>query len=128
MIALDTNVLVRYIAQDGGRQADIASQIIEAQLSEAEPGFVSLPVICELVWTLRTRYKRSRNDVGAAIMLLMNARQLVVDQQDVIAKAIHDDRADIVDAIIHLIGQSADCTKTVPFDRQFARLPGVELL
>ena len=128
MIALDTNVLVRYIAQDGGKQADIATQIIEAQLSEAEPGFVSLPVICELVWTLRTRYKRSRNEVGAAIMLLMNARQLVVDQQDVIAKAINDDRADIVDAIIHLIGQSADCTKTVTFDRQFARLPGVELL
>ena len=128
MIALDTNVLVRYIAQDGGKQAVIASQIIETQLSEAEPGFVSLPVICELVWTLRTRYKRSRNDVGAAIMLLMNARQLVVDQQDVIAKAINDDRADIVDAIIHLIGQSAGCTKTVTFDRQFARLPGVELL
>ena len=128
MIALDTNVLVRYIAQDGGKQADIATQIIEAQLSEAEPGFVSLPVICELVWTLRTGYKRSRYDVGAAIMLLMNARQLVVDQQDVIAKAIHDDRADIVDAIIHLIGQSADCTKTVTFDGKFARLPGVELL
>ena len=128
MIALDTNVLVRYIAQDGGKQADIATHIIEAQLSEAEPGFVSLPVICELVWTLRTRYKRSRNDVGAAIMLLMNARQLVVDQQDVIAKAINDDRADIVDAIIHLIGQSADCTKTVTFDGKFARLPGVELL
>ena len=128
MIALDTNVLVRYIAQDGGKQAVIASQIIETQLSEAEPGFVSLPVICELVWTLRTRYKRSRNDVGAAIMLLMNARQLVVDQQDVIAKAINYGRADIVDAIIHLIGQSAGCTKTVTFDRQFARLPGVELL
>ena len=128
MIALDTNVLVRYIAQDGGKQADIATQIIEAQLSEAEPGFVSLPVICELVWTLRTGYKRSRSDVGAAIMLLMNARQLVVDQQDVIAKAIHDDRADIVDAIIHLMGQSADCAKTVTFDGKFARLPGVELL
>ena len=128
MIALDTNVLVRYIAQDGGKQADIATQIIEAQLSEAEPGFVSLPVICELVWTLRTGYKRSRSDVGAAIILLMNARQLVVDQQDVIAKAINDDRADIVDAIIHLMGQSADCAKTVTFDGKFARLPGVELL
>ena len=128
MIALDTNVLVRYIVQDGGNQAETAAQVIEAQLTETNPGFVSLPVICELAWTLRTRYKRSRDDVRAVILLLMDAHQLVIDQQDLITNAINDDRADIVDSIIHYLGSEQGCTKTVTFDKKFARLSGVTLL
>lgn len=42
MIGLDTNVLVRYLAQDDALQARLATQIIEHQLTQERPGFISL--------------------------------------------------------------------------------------
>lgn len=42
MIGLDTNVLVRYLAQDDAIQSPQATQIIERQLTEGCPGFISL--------------------------------------------------------------------------------------
>ena len=41
MIGLDTNVLVRYIAQDDPKQSALASDII-GQLSTANPGYITL--------------------------------------------------------------------------------------
>lgn len=128
MIALDTNVLIRYIAQDGGDQARIATQIIEGQLTEANLGYVSLPVVCELVWALQTRYKRTRDEVRNTVALLLSAAQLEIEKADLIRSALSDNRADIADAIIHALGIAKGCSHTVTFDKKFARLGGVELL
>jgi len=53
MIGLDTNVLVRYLAQDEPNQAARATRLIEEELSVAEPGFISLVVLVELCWVLK---------------------------------------------------------------------------
>jgi predicted nucleic-acid-binding protein len=42
VIGLDTNVLVRYLAQDDAIQSAQATEIIERQLTEEHPGFISL--------------------------------------------------------------------------------------
>jgi predicted nucleic-acid-binding protein len=42
MIGLDTNILVRYLAQDDPVQSPQATQIIEHHLTESRPGFISL--------------------------------------------------------------------------------------
>jgi predicted nucleic-acid-binding protein len=51
VIALDTNVLVRFLVQDDPSQAHLAGEIID-QLTEEAPGFVSREVLIELVWVL----------------------------------------------------------------------------
>jgi predicted nucleic-acid-binding protein len=45
MIAPDTNVLLRYLAQDDPKQSPRATEIMERRLTEQEPGFVSLVTI-----------------------------------------------------------------------------------
>jgi predicted nucleic-acid-binding protein len=52
MIGLDTNVLLRYLVQDDPVQSARATEIITSQLTEQEPGFVSLVTILEAVWGL----------------------------------------------------------------------------
>ena len=42
MIGLDTNVIVRYLAQDDVRQAAVATRLIEGSLSAEARGFVSI--------------------------------------------------------------------------------------
>ncbi len=48
MIALDANVPVRFLVQDGPDQARIANALFD-QLTDADPGFVSREVLVELV-------------------------------------------------------------------------------
>lgn len=54
MIALDTNVLVRYLAQDDREQARVATRFIEEHLTADDPGFVSTIVLCEIIWVLES--------------------------------------------------------------------------
>jgi len=56
MTGLDTNVLVRYLAQDDARQSAIATRWIEEELSPSQPGFVSLVVLVEVCWVLQRLY------------------------------------------------------------------------
>ena len=47
MIGLDTNVLLRYLVQDGGSQARAAERVIDT-MTKDEPGFVSLVALAEI--------------------------------------------------------------------------------
>ena len=47
MIGVDTNVLVRYIAQDDPAQSKRATRLIEHECSAATPGYVSLVALVE---------------------------------------------------------------------------------
>jgi predicted nucleic-acid-binding protein len=59
VIALDTNVLVRYLVQDDPDQSFRASQLLE-NLSESNRAFVSCVVLCETFWVLKTSYHRPK--------------------------------------------------------------------
>jgi predicted nucleic-acid-binding protein len=64
VIGLDTNVLVRYLAQDDPKQSRIATQFLETTLTGDEPGFISLVVLAEVVWVLVSLYSVDRNGVA----------------------------------------------------------------
>jgi predicted nucleic-acid-binding protein len=53
MIGLDTNVILRYLLQDDPKQNRQANQIVDRQLSEQNPGFISLVTVLEIVWVLQ---------------------------------------------------------------------------
>ncbi len=63
MIGLNTNILVSYLAQDDTIQSPQATRIIEHQLSEGRPGFISIVTKIETVWVL-DRVHRSQNRSG----------------------------------------------------------------
>jgi predicted nucleic-acid-binding protein len=60
MIGLDTNILVRFLTQEDPVQSSRARQIIERQLTEENPGFVSLAAMFETAWALEKIYKLDR--------------------------------------------------------------------
>lgn len=127
MIALDTNVLVRYLVRDDAEQADIAAGFLE-KLSAERPGYVSAPVVTELEWLLRKGYRLEPTAIRTAITKLLEVPNLVFESEDAVRLAAGNRRGDFVDRLVHFLGEAAGCEKTVTFDRNFARLPGVELL
>ncbi len=131
MIGLDTNVLVRYLAQDDREQARKAADLMERRLSVDEPGFISVVAMVETAWVLERAYGRSDRDVASAIELLLQAETLVVEcEQEVFAaaSALKDGHGAFADALIGALGARAGCTTTATFDRKAARLAGFELL
>ena len=134
MIGLDTNVLVRYMAQDDPKQSAVATRLIEEKLSPAEPGFISLVVLAELCWVLMRLYSASADELIAAIEDLLNTPQLHLDHRDVVVatvqhvKARKHGKAGFVDALIAQLAASEGCSRTVSFDKVAVRAAGMVLL
>jgi predicted nucleic-acid-binding protein len=57
LIGLDTNVVIRYIMQDAPEHVARAVAIIEGELSQDTPGFLTSIVLVETVWVLKTVYR-----------------------------------------------------------------------
>jgi predicted nucleic-acid-binding protein len=127
VIGLDTNVLVRYLAQDDPVQSPKAVEIIEDRLTAAEPGFVSIVAMVEVAWVLDRVYGLTDPETAAAIERILQADLLVVEnEQEVFAAmiALRDGHGAFADALIGALGIRSGCSRTLTFDRKALRLPG----
>lgn len=121
MIGLDTNVLVRYLAQDDRAQAAAATALIENQCTAETPGFVGLVVLAEVIWVSESSYGASRADVAEIVKRILSIRQLTVQDAEVVWQALRqfeNGRADFADCLIHRSAEAAGCRETVTFDKR----------
>ncbi len=131
MIGLDTKVLVRYLAQDDAIQSLRATQIIERQLSEEHPAFISLVTMVETVWVLDRIYGLSNHEIAAAIERILQADTLLVQNEQEVFTAIialKTGAGSFSDALIRALGAWAGCTATLTFDKKAKRLKQFKLL
>ena len=131
MIGLDTNVLVRYLAQDDPAQSLKATELIERRLTEDEPGFISVVAMVEVAWVLERAYGLADREIAAAIEGVLQAEVLVVEnEQEVFTAmiALKAGRGSFADALIGALNAKAGCSRTLNFDRRAQRLAGFELL
>lgn len=130
MIALDTNVLVRYIMQDDAKQAVLATQLVES-LSAQSPGFLALVAMVELAWVLTSAYDLDRRQFSAALEGLLRSKEFIVERADIVWKALrlfNTTNADFADCLISNSATSAGCETTMTFDRAAAKSGGMTLL
>lgn len=120
MIALDTNVLVRYLVADDAAQFAAA----ERSLSRLGPGedsaFVSDVVLVELVWVLRAVYDYSRGDIRRAVEALASADHLTFEDDERLSRVLRafaDGRGDFADYLIRERAVAAGCETVQTFDK-----------
>ncbi len=89
MIALDTNVLVRFLVQDDPTQGQAAAELVDG-LTEQEPGYICREVIVELVWVLERAYKMTRAQIAPAVEGLLTSREFVVEDADRVGLGLVD--------------------------------------
>ena len=134
MIGLDTNVLVRYLAQDDAKQAAAATRLIEKDLSVGTPGFVSLVVLVELCWVLKRIYAATPEEIGATVDGLLALPQIHVERRDVVQKTLRaaggtkPAKGGFVDRLIAEISRSEGCSRIMTFDKLAVRDAGMTLL
>jgi len=130
MTGLDTNILVRLLAQDDPAQSQRAVEFLQT-LSREMPGFVSLVSLIELIWVLRSQYRMNKARIILGLEWLLNSAELVVESQDAVAQALGrfaSVKADFADCLIERLGYTAGCNETVTFDLNASRFAGMRLL
>ena len=130
MIGIDTNVLVRYIAQDDATQSRRATSLIERECDEAAPGFVGLVVLVEVVWVSESSYGAAREEVADIVRRILSTRHLVVQDAETAWKALRlfeSSKTDFADCLVARSAIAAGCQSVVTFDKQAAKA-GMTLL
>jgi predicted nucleic-acid-binding protein len=116
MIAIDTNVIVRFLINDDREQAQRARVLIGRQ-----EVFVSTSVLLETEWVLRSAYKLSHQHICETLRAFL-ALPKVVAQDRAAALAAFDwaeQGMEFTDAL-HL-ASAGECDAFVSFDRRLAR-------
>lgn len=120
MMALDTNVLVRFIVEDDRAQSARATRVIDGAIARNEEVFVSDVVLCEFVWVLSISYQVPRAELVATLGRLVQTRELTFASRERVRRATGayaSGKGDFADYLIREHAQDAGCTSVVTFDR-----------
>jgi predicted nucleic-acid-binding protein len=131
MLGIDTNVIVRLIVSDDAEQTRRARKLVEQALGREETVLVSLLVLLEAEWILRSRYGFNRESLLTIFRVLLEARELSFEDEPALEEALFrwkDSACEFSDCLITAHNRQIGCRATATFDGKAARLPGTELL
>lgn len=116
MLAVDTNVVVRYVTGDEPRQAAKARALVDGGMV-----FVPASVVLEAEWVLRAVYGFDGKDVARALRTLAGQPTVSFEQPLIIRTALDwsESGMDFADAL-HLAA-AHQCEAFVSFDRELAK-------
>lgn len=127
MLALDTNVLVRFLVRDDQAQFEQAQKLIKRESRDGDAVLISLPVMLETEWVLRSRYGLPRSGILAAFSGLLDSVELYFEDEHAIEEALFtwkNSSADFADCLIGARHRALGCRATASFDAKALKLPG----
>ena len=127
MLGIDTNVLVRYLVADDEAQFDKARPLIRRETAAGRKLMVSLLVLLETEWVLRSRYGYGKAAFAEILSGLLDAADVAIEDEAAIEEALfvwRDAGAEFADCLIGARNRRLGCTATATFDARAARLPG----
>ena len=129
MIGLDTNILVRFVAQDDPVNSPRANAIMKS-LSVEEPGWIAITAIAEFAWVMRRKFGIARADVYSLLNLFLTRPDLVIEQSALVHRAASlflSGTSEFTDYLVACSGHAAGCRHTLTFDRKAAKSAGMTL-
>ncbi|MGH8226461.1 MAG: PIN domain-containing protein [Steroidobacteraceae bacterium] len=127
MIGLDTNVLVRFLVRDDELQFERARRLLRRAAEQGESVLISLVVLLETEWVLRSRYGLARAEVLSAFSGLLDSVELVFEDEASLEQALFMGRespAQFADCLIGARHWALESRATASFDAKAQRLPG----
>ena len=126
MRSVDTNVLVRLVVRDSPEQVRLAESFI------ASGAWVSHLVLAEAMWVLDAVYERTPEQIAGAIDMLLNHKDLTIQDAEVVTAALEHFRKRPVlgfsDCLVLEIARKSGHTPLGTFDRDLAKLDGAKRL
>jgi predicted nucleic-acid-binding protein len=126
MHAVDTNILVRLITRDDAKQAAAAEAFV------AKGAWVSHLVLAEATWVLSAAYELPAAKIAVAVEMLLNHRDLALQDPDVVAAALEHFREKpalgFSDCLVLEIARKAGHLPLGTFDKALSKLDGTQRL
>ncbi len=126
MLGINTNVLVRFLVRDDEVQFEKARRLIKREVGAEEGVFVSLMVLLETEWVLRSLYGLQKNEIMDAISGLLEATEVQLEDEPAIEQTLFiwkDSAADFADCLIGAHNRRLGCRATATFDAKAVKLP-----
>jgi predicted nucleic-acid-binding protein len=118
---------MRLLVSDDAEQTRRARKLIAQSLDREEPVLVSLLVLIESEWVLRSSYGFKREAVLGMFRALLEARELSFEDEPAVEEALFhwkDSACGFADCLIIAHSRRLGCRATATFDAKAARLPG----
>jgi predicted nucleic-acid-binding protein len=129
MRAVDTNGVVRLVTLDDLRQTAAAEAFV------ASGAWISHLVLMEAVWVLRTVYGLDRQKIATAVEMLLQHRNLTLQDPDVVEAALQKFRLPrterapgFSDCLILEVARKAGHLPLGTFDQKLGELEGAQVL
>jgi predicted nucleic-acid-binding protein len=127
MLGLDTNVLVRFLVRDDEKQFERARRLLQRETGRGEAVLISLLVLLEAEWVLRSRYELPKSEIAGAFSGLLDSAELVFEDEASVEQALlvwKESSAQFADCLIGAHHTKFQCRATASFDDKALRLPG----
>ena len=113
MIAIDTNILVRYLINDDEKQAELAIDLLKKQPQI----WLSKTVLLETEWVLRGVYKLQPNAILRGFSHILGLPNIVLEQEQQLIQTLmfYREGMDFADALHFVSSQTIE--KLYTFDR-----------
>lgn len=131
MIGLDTNVVLRLLLNDDPAQKMRAAKLIQQAKKLDTRTIITLAVVLEMEWVLRSRAKMSKTQTLIVFDLLLESYDIEIDNEKALEQALHiyaNTAADFAECLFLAQYQRMGCDTMLTFDAKAARMAGVELV
>ena len=120
-------MLVRFLVQDDEAQFEKARRLIKREAGAGKSIFISLPVLLETEWVLRSRYSLNKTEIIGVISGLLDSTEVEFEDEPGVEQALFiwkDCSADFADCLIGAHNRRLGCRATATFDARAVKLPG----
>jgi predicted nucleic-acid-binding protein len=131
VVSLDTNVLIRFIVQDDVVQFRLAAQLVHQAKASGQRAVVTMLVVLECEWVLRSAYHYSKIQILSALGTLRTAGEVSIEDHPVLENALElweQSTANFANCLILAHSRALGCSTMVTFDKRASKLANCALL
>ena len=130
-IYADTNIFIRFFADDMPEQTKISKKILKGLLEDKYELYVCNLVFAEIVYVLESYYKLDKKDILDKMFAILKFKNLVVENKSIIVEALeiyNDKNIDFTDAYMACHARKAGCNRLFSFDKDFTKINFLEIM
>jgi predicted nucleic-acid-binding protein len=129
VIALDSNVLIRLLADDDARQCARARAAVASAEKNGQAVLLNDVVLAETMWTMVRRFKTPKSKLLEVIRGLLDSGTFVFESRVCLEETLRlfeRSAADFSDCLIVAKNAAAGCRSTLTFDAECVKLPAAQ--
>jgi predicted nucleic-acid-binding protein len=120
MIAIDTNIIIRYIINDDEEKCTLVANLFNKHKGIEQSIFINNIVFCEVIWVLMRGYKYNKEQIITTITLLLTSVEFAFENHSLLFLAVIEykkNNADFSDILISMTNKGLKYNITYSFDK-----------